>query len=126
MVQKKLKLRINNFLFKALVFDLAVIGIVKAIFKRKRPILNKNDMIGTVGPDKYSFPSGHSSRAILMSNLVAYLYSFNRCSYIYLSLFIWSYFTCLSRLLLARHHFSDVTAGIILGYLMYFITSLIF
>jgi membrane-associated phospholipid phosphatase len=100
--------------------------LVKVVFKRKRPVLNRDDMIATGGVDKYSFPSGHSSRAILMSNLVAALYSFEAFAFSYFLIILWSYLTCMSRVMLARHHFFDVVAGILLGYAMYFATILLF
>ena len=113
--------------------DLVFIGLLKVITKRPRPKLNKtHDMaLGTnTGPDKYSFPSGHSSRAILMANLItslvlsdAYSNYFNGYSKAIFVIFInlFSYMTCLSRLLLVRHHFTDVLAGILVGYFTYFI-----
>jgi membrane-associated phospholipid phosphatase len=112
---------------------LVFIGLLKVITRRPRPKLNKtHDMaLGTnTGPDKYSFPSGHSSRAILMANLITSLvlsdvYSkyFNEYTKIIFVIFfnLFSYMTCLSRLFLVRHHFTDVLAGILVGYFTYFI-----
>jgi membrane-associated phospholipid phosphatase len=81
-------------------------------------------MIATGGPDKYSFPSGHASRAIMTTML---LINFINLSFIYsFSLIVWSYFTCLSRLLLARHHVFDVFIGIILGYSFYFLIKILY
>jgi membrane-associated phospholipid phosphatase len=110
-----------------LVIDLIIVGLLKLITKRQRPHLNEtNDMVyGTnYGPDKYSFPSGHSSRSILIANLLTYLYFIQSKS---LSLFyvvllhLWSYMTCLSRLLLVRHFLSDVIIGILIGYLTFYL-----
>ena len=77
-------------------------------------------MIATGGPDKYSFPSGHSSRAIMATMLlIKYLDLKFLDSFI---LILWSYSTCMSRLLLARHHVFDVFIGILLGYSFYYLT----
>jgi membrane-associated phospholipid phosphatase len=76
-------------------------------------------MIATGGPDKYSFPSGHSSRAIMTTMLLINLLDLT----FFTSFFLvsWSYLTCLSRLLLARHHVFDVLVGILFGYSFYYL-----
>ncbi len=110
----------------ALILDLITVGLFKYIFKRPRPRVNKkSDMaIGTnYGVDKFSFPSGHSSRAILMNGILPYLFlnEFNSISILTTSLCFFSYMTCISRFLLTRHYVSDVLAGILLGYFNSFI-----
>ena len=93
-------------------------------FKRKRPILNHDDMIATGGPDVYSFPSGHASRSIMATMLLINFIDLSfQSSFL---LILWSYFTCLSRLLLARHHVSDVFIGILLGYAFYFLVKILY
>jgi membrane-associated phospholipid phosphatase len=107
---------------QGLVVDLASIGLIKSIFKRKRPRLNRDDMYGTTGPDFYSFPSGHASRAIMISNLCIHLFA-EKLSPMHCRLLnLWSYSTCISRLLLARHHFFDILCGIALGHCFYYCT----
>jgi membrane-associated phospholipid phosphatase len=110
--------------------DLVIVGLLKVIFRRSRPHLNtQSDMVyGTnSGPDKFSFPSGHSSRAILIANLVYFIIAqhVKNSSIIsfltFLLLNLCSYCTCLSRLLLLRHHLSDVLVGIFVGYFIYFL-----
>lgn len=83
-------------------------------------------MIAIHGPDKFSFPSGHSSRAILMSNLVVALYSYETKDVSYFLIILWAYLTCVSRILLARHHFLDVAVGMINGYFIYLLTVFLF
>ncbi|KAL3680677.1 hypothetical protein R1sor_023633 [Riccia sorocarpa] len=53
-------------LFLAFMFDLIFIGIVKTIIRRPRPVYNKG-MYVFVAADHWSFPSGHSSRALLIA-----------------------------------------------------------
>jgi membrane-associated phospholipid phosphatase len=70
-------------------------------------------MFATLGPDKYSFPSGHSSRACFIAIFFILLYPLHFI--VYMPLMAWSTSVCLSRLLLRRHHLLDVTGGVLLG-----------
>ncbi|GAB1860393.1 Phospholipid phosphatase 6 [Camponotus japonicus] len=65
-----------------LLLDILLIAVIKAITRRRRP--TSNDDSFTIGPDKYSFPSGHASRATFIV------------------------------LLLRRHHIFDVLVGVFL------------
>ena len=50
-------------LFLALWIDIVYVGVLKGIFRRKRPIYNhKGDFVVIVAVDQYSFPSGHAAR----------------------------------------------------------------
>ncbi len=45
------------------VLDLILVGAIKGLFRRPRPVYNKEgDFVLVVSVDKFSFPSGHSSR----------------------------------------------------------------
>lgn len=89
--------------------DAALVGILKAIVKRERPA---HDPLA-IGPDIYSFPSGHSSRSTYL------VYFFSRIwplALIYIPLLIaWSFYVCMSRVLLRRHYMLDVCVGALLG-----------
>lgn len=52
-------------LFMAFLFDLIVVSIIKKIVRRPRPVYNRNHFM-TVQVDHWSFPSGHSTRALLV------------------------------------------------------------
>ena len=53
---------IANF-FLGLWVDLAVVGTLKGLFRRPRPLYNySEDFVLVVAVDKYSFPSGHAAR----------------------------------------------------------------
>ena len=115
--------------------DIIFISIIKVSVKRPRPKLNnKKDMamLTNTGVDQFSFPSGHSSRAIMLGQLVFVLVDFDRngnLSYLnfisstslYVILNICSYLACFSRMVLLRHHLTDVIVGIFIGYLTYFL-----
>ena len=76
--------------------DLVYVGFIKASAARARPGYNKDDMFLTVSVDRYSFPSGHSTR-------VAYLAMF----FIHYGasgpmMFLWAVCVGLSRIVLGK------------------------
>lgn len=98
-------------LFSALILDIIVIAVTKASVRRRRPVpMNK---LMAVGPDKYSFPSGHASRATLVAFTLLYL---SPVSIIfYPPLLAWVVAVSISRVLLERHYILDVLSGIGIG-----------
>lgn len=70
-------------------------------------------MLGQIGPDKFSFPSGHASRAVYIAYFFINLYSLPII--FYPPLLAWATSICLSRVLLNRHHLLDIFAGVALG-----------
>lgn len=105
----------------ALLLDIVVIAILKAFVRRRRPLpMNK---FLEMGPDKYSFPSGHASRCVLIAFILMFL---SPVSIIfYPPLLAWIGSVSLSRVLLERHYFLDVFAGCGIGILEGFFMSLI-
>ncbi|XP_049887893.1 polyisoprenoid diphosphate/phosphate phosphohydrolase PLPP6 isoform X2 [Pectinophora gossypiella] len=95
----------------ALLLDIVVVAVLKAFVRRRRPVpMNK---LSAVGPDKYSFPSGHASRAMLVAFILIYL---DPVSIIfYPPLLAWVTSVAISRVLLERHYILDVLAGLGLG-----------
>ncbi|KAJ7516359.1 hypothetical protein O6H91_22G055200 [Diphasiastrum complanatum] len=132
-------------LFAAFVFDLIVIGLIKSIVQRPRPVYNKG-MYVVLAVDRWSFPSGHSSRALMIATLFLFYLplwqdlmarsvlpylgeneSFRSVGLPCLELIlaplsslcvlVWAAATASSRVLLGRHYFFDVLVGSILGVL---------
>jgi len=94
-----------------LLLDIVLVAVLKAVVRRRRP--TANDDLFTMGPDKYSFPSGHASRAAFVVYFFFHLWPI---SLIYTPpLLAWSFSVCMSRLLMRRHHLLDVLVGIVLG-----------
>ncbi|XP_047370178.1 polyisoprenoid diphosphate/phosphate phosphohydrolase PLPP6 isoform X2 [Vespa velutina] len=84
-----------------------------ALTRRRRPAVNDDPF--AIGPDKYSFPSGHASRCTFIVYYFLYLWPL---PIIFVpSLLAWCTCVCLSRLLMRRHNILDVGIGIILGIL---------
>ncbi|CAH1171283.1 unnamed protein product, partial [Phaedon cochleariae] len=93
--------------------DIVFVAVAKAYFRRRRPVENKDDALGQMGPDVFSFPSGHASRAVFV------VYFFTRLWPVHLlfrpSVVAWACAICLSRLLMKRHYLLDVLGGCLLG-----------
>ena len=95
-----------------LVFDVLVIGLTKAVTRRQRPPENEEDIL-TVSVDIYSFPSGHASRAFMLST---FLFMHFHVSVLWkYAVLLWAVSVAASRVLLGRHHVSDVIVGSVLG-----------
>uniref|UniRef100_U5EUT2 Putative presqualene diphosphate phosphatase n=1 Tax=Corethrella appendiculata TaxID=1370023 RepID=U5EUT2_9DIPT len=103
------QLQVN--LFIGLIIDIIAVAIIKAATRRRRPAINDDPFC--IGPDKFSFPSGHVSRCIF---IVTTLTALDPVSYfLWPPLFAWAVSLCLSRLILFRHHILDVLGGVVLG-----------
>ena len=103
-------------LLMALLIDLVIVGFLKTIVRRPRPAYNVDDMFATVSVDRYSFPSGHSTRVAM----VAMLFTVYWKNWFYIKLgFLWAAMVAISRVVLGRHHVSDVIGGVIIGYAQY-------
>ncbi|KAL0409423.1 UNVERIFIED_CONTAM: putative lipid phosphate phosphatase beta [Sesamum radiatum] len=118
-----------NVLIGAL-FDLLLIGIIKHLVQRPRPVYNKN-MFLSFAVDHWSFPSGHSSRVsfiatfcffylgqireILLINFLNFEAESLIVKYFVVMVGLWAAITSVSRVLLGRHFVLDVIAGAWLG-----------
>jgi len=107
---------LNLSLFSALVVDLIVIGSCKALFRRGRPMSNKDDMM-TILVDKYSFPSGHTTRAALLACFLPLHFEIGLVGTGLV--IVWALCVATSRILLGRHHVTDVVCGVIIGLIVY-------
>ncbi|KPP72155.1 presqualene diphosphate phosphatase-like [Scleropages formosus] len=104
-------------LLMALILDLVLVGVVKAIVRRRRPSHNRMDMFATFSVDRYSFPSGHATRAALCARfLLAHLVL---AAPLRVLVLLWAVLVGLSRVLLGRHNVTDVAFGFGMGYCQY-------
>lgn len=125
-------------LILGLLLDLALIGLIKLLFRRARPLYNKN-MNVAVSVDHFSFPSGHASRvcfvaallhlsAAALADALALLRPtspfidrwigadpVSAISVLVLVAWTWAYATSFSRIVLGRHFVTDICAGACLG-----------
>ncbi|CAH0559479.1 unnamed protein product [Brassicogethes aeneus] len=117
LVQLQVNMLIGLFL------DIVLIALTKAFFRRRRPTSNKDDALGQIGPDVFSFPSGHASRAAMVAFVFINLYPLP--IFCIPPLLAWTTSICISRVLMLRHHLLDVAAGVLLGILEGVILSII-
>lgn len=104
-------------LFMGLLLDLILVGIVKAVVRRRRPAHNRMDMFATFSVDRYSFPSGHATRAAMCGRfLLAHLVL---AAPLRVLVFLWVGLVGLSRVMLGRHNVTDVMFGFWMGYCQY-------
>lgn len=127
-------------LLLGLLLDLALIGLIKFLVGRARPVYNKN-MSVAVSVDHFSFPSGHASRvffvaalfylsAAVLADALVYLRSTSPVADCWIGadqvkavsvlvsiVWAWAAATSISRILLGRHFVFDVFAGACLGVL---------
>ncbi|MBN3295657.1 polyisoprenoid diphosphate/phosphate phosphohydrolase PLPP6 [Amia ocellicauda] len=105
-----------NLLF-ALLLDVVLVGVVKAVVRRRRPSHNRMDMFATFSVDRYSFPSGHATRAAMCARfLLAHLVL---AAPLRVLVLLWAVLVGLSRVMLGRHNVTDVAFGFGMGYCQY-------
>lgn len=93
--------------------DIVFIAVAKAYFRRRRPTQNTDDALGQMGPDVFSFPSGHASRSVFVVYFFMHLWPLPMI--FYPPLLAWMTAICLSRILMSRHYILDVLGGCALG-----------
>lgn len=104
-----------------LILDIIFVASIKAATRRRRPVIDTGTF--TIGPDKFSFPSGHASRAFFILLFFTVLHPLPIL--FWPPLFAWAISVSSSRLLLYRHHILDVLAGIMLGIFEAFVMSIL-
>ena len=109
-----------NLLF-ALLLDLLLVSLIKGLVRRRRPAHNQMDMFFTISVDKYSFPSGHTTRAALVSRFI--LNHLVLAIPLRVLVVLWAFILGLSRVMLGRHNVTDVAFGFFLGYMQYSIVD---
>ncbi|KAM9720322.1 polyisoprenoid diphosphate/phosphate phosphohydrolase PLPP6-like isoform 1-T2 [Menidia menidia] len=104
-------------LFLALILDLLLVRAVKAVVRRRRPAQNRSDILSAFFVERYSFPSGHASRAAMCARF--FLAQLADTASMRVLVVGWAALASLSRLLLARHYVTDVGFGLAMGYCQY-------
>ncbi|XP_046735510.1 phospholipid phosphatase 6 [Diprion similis] len=110
-----------NFMI-GLLLDIVFVALIKALTRRRRPAFNDDPF--AMGPDKFSFPSGHASRSMYV---VYFFFNLWPVNWIFrLPMLAWMVCVCLSRVLLERHYLLDILAGVFLGFVEGFFIGLIY
>lgn len=82
-----------------------IVGILKGIFRRQRP-----QEKWAIATDKYSFPSGHATRATAVA--ITLTFAFPTYGFLFP---VWAALVSLARVALSRHFLSDVVGGLVVG-----------
>ncbi|XP_054452715.1 polyisoprenoid diphosphate/phosphate phosphohydrolase PLPP6-like [Anoplopoma fimbria] len=91
--------------------------VFKTLVRRRRPAQNRSDILSTFFVERYSFPSGHATRAAMCARfLLDQLVDTESMQVLVVG---WAALVSLSRLLLARHYVTDVGFGLAMGYCQY-------
>jgi len=110
-------------LFLGLLLDILAITLLKAYVRRRRPSGHKDDMWFTMSVDQYSFPSGHVSRASLITIFFVTIHPVG--AFMRGVLFAWVVSIAVSRVLLRRHFLIDVLGGFLLSFLEVFLLKIL-
>lgn len=103
--------------YVGLLLDVVNVGVVKTLVQRPRPSYDRGHIIATPRADRFSFPSGHTSRASF--TLVFVLLEKVGGWPLALLVFVWLLLLGTSRFTMGRHYASDVVAGVLLGWIDY-------
>ena len=116
-----------------LVLDIVIVAVLKAFTRRRRPAYDVDDQVFVVQictnekdsqyhpikvatikmVDKFSFPSGHATRATMLALLFTLLSPLPFL--LWIPCIAWAGAVAVSRVLLGRHHILDVLAGVVIG-----------
>uniref|UniRef100_A0A1B6M417 Phosphatidic acid phosphatase type 2/haloperoxidase domain-containing protein n=1 Tax=Graphocephala atropunctata TaxID=36148 RepID=A0A1B6M417_9HEMI len=123
MVWKRNLMEMQVNFFIGLITDIIAVALLKAVFRRRRPAGNKPDMLGQIGPDIYSFPSGHVSRAFYIAYFFLVLYPVH---FLFrMPVLAWFVSVSVSRILMRRHYLLDVLGGVLLGFINSLLVALL-
>ncbi|XP_023009408.1 inactive phospholipid phosphatase 7 isoform X2 [Maylandia zebra] len=101
--------------FKALILDVMTVAGMQKLVKRRGPWDFPPTFFDYIAMDMYSFPAAHASRAVMVSKFL--LNHLVLAVPLRILLCLWAFLVGVSRVLLGKHHLSDVGCGFALGFL---------
>ncbi|XP_038821519.1 inactive phospholipid phosphatase 7-like [Salvelinus namaycush] len=102
-------------LLLALLLDVMTVAGVQKLIKRKGPWEMSPGFLDYCVMDVYSFPAAHASRAAMVSKFL--LSHLVLAVPLRILLVLWAFLVGMSRVLLGRHHLTDMACGFALGLL---------
>ncbi|XP_063000782.1 inactive phospholipid phosphatase 7 [Elgaria multicarinata webbii] len=102
-------------LLLALLFDIIIVASLQKMAKRKGPYDISPGLLDYLTMDIYAFPAGHASRAAMVSKF--FLNHLVLAVPLRILLVLWAVLVGLSRIMVGRHHVTDVLSGFAFGYL---------
>uniref|UniRef100_G3MS12 Phosphatidic acid phosphatase type 2/haloperoxidase domain-containing protein n=1 Tax=Amblyomma maculatum TaxID=34609 RepID=G3MS12_AMBMU len=101
----------------ALLLDVVLVAVLKAIARRRRPGVTREQYEKDPSSSNLSFPSGFTSRAFLVTLIVvkhSHLFPLLKLPFL-----VWCIAVAICKLLMGRQFLGDSLAGAVLGYLEY-------
>ncbi|XP_029469487.1 inactive phospholipid phosphatase 7 [Rhinatrema bivittatum] len=110
-------------LFLALLLDIMTVVAVQKLVKRRSPFEVTLGLMDYLMMDIYAFPAGHASRATMVSRF--FLSHLVLAVPLRILLFVWAFCLGFSRIMIGRHHISDVFGGFVIGYVEFNLVELL-
>ncbi|KAI1900593.1 hypothetical protein AGOR_G00051520 [Albula goreensis] len=110
-------------LLLALTLDVMTVAGLQKLVKRKGPWEMSPSFLDYLAMDMYSFPAAHASRAAMVAKFL--LSHLVLAVPLRILLVLWAFLVGVSRILLGRHHLSDVGCGFALGFLHYSLVEMV-
>lgn len=105
----------SPFFLAALILDVMTVAGVQRLVKRRGPWEMTPGFLDCVAMDIYSFPAAHASRAAMVSKFL--LSHLVLAVPLRILLVLWAFLVGMSRVLLGKHHLTDMVCGFALGML---------
>ncbi|CAK6955961.1 inactive phospholipid phosphatase 7 [Scomber scombrus] len=100
-------------LLLALILDVMTVAGVQRLVKRRGPWEMMPGFMDCVAMDMYSFPAAHASRAAMVSKFL--LSHLVLAVPLRILLVLWAFLVGISRVVLGKHHLTDMVCGFALG-----------
>ncbi|KAG9353883.1 hypothetical protein JZ751_012007 [Albula glossodonta] len=110
-------------LLLALILDVMTVAGVQKLVKRKGPWEINPGFLDYVAMDVYSFPAAHASRAAMVAKFL--LSHLVLAVPLRILLVLWAFLVGISRVMLGRHHLTDMACGFALGFLHYSLVEMV-
>ncbi|KAK6306780.1 hypothetical protein J4Q44_G00237050 [Coregonus suidteri] len=110
-------------LLLALLLDVMTVAGMQKLVKRKGPWEMTPGLFDYIAMDIYSFPAAHASRAAMVSKFL--LSHLVLAVPLRILLVLWAFLAGMSRIVLGRHHLTDVGCGFALGYLHFNLVEMV-
>ncbi|XP_049567384.1 inactive phospholipid phosphatase 7 [Orcinus orca] len=110
-------------LLLALLLDIMTVAGVQKLIKRRGPFETSPGLLDYLTMDVYAFPAGHASRAAMVSKF--FLSHLVLAVPLRVLLVLWALCVGLSRVMIGRHHITDVLSGFVIGYFQFRLVELV-
>lgn len=107
----------------ALLLDIVTVAGVQKLIKRRGPFETSPGLLDYLTMDVYAFPAGHASRAAMVSKF--FLSHLVLAVPLRVLLVLWAFCVGLSRVMIGRHHITDVISGFVIGYFQFRLVELV-